>query len=73
MIPRKFAPVLFAFILSGLMSFVVSGISTARVSGLAAGFAGLWMSAWLMALLVAFPLVLFVAPLARRAVEKLTY
>jgi hypothetical protein len=31
MIPERFAPVLFGFILSGLMSFVVSGISTLKV------------------------------------------
>ncbi len=73
MMPHKFAPFLFAFILSGLMSLAVSGISTARVTGFVSGFAAIWMSAWLMAWLVAFPLVLVVAPLARRAVDKLTY
>jgi hypothetical protein len=72
MIPRKFAPVLFGLILSGLMSFIVSGIATFRAAGLAPNFMGLWLSGWLAAWLVAFPVVLFVAPLTRKAVERLT-
>jgi len=71
MIPSRFAPLLFGFILSGLMSFVVSGISTLRAAGLTPAFMSLWTSAWLMAWLVAFPIVLVVAPLARRAVQRL--
>ncbi len=72
MIPRQFAPLLFGLILSGLMSLLVSGISTLRNVGWSPGFAGLWTRAWLTAWLFAFPVVLLVAPLARRAVERLT-
>ena len=72
MIPRKYAPMLFSLMLSGLMSFLVSGISTFRVSGLAPDFAVLWISAWLTAWLFAFPVVLVVAPLAKQAVERMT-
>lgn len=71
MFPRKFGPVLFGFLLSGLMSLLVSGISTLRAVGLPDHFVGLWMSAWITAWVVAFPVVLVVAPLARRAVEML--
>jgi len=71
-IPKKYGPMLFGLILSGLMSLLVSGISTFRAIGLAPGFAGLWTSAWLTAWLVAFPVVLLVAPLARKAVGRLT-
>jgi hypothetical protein len=71
MIPRKFAPVLFGLILSGLMSLLVSGISTLRATGPIPGFAALWISAWLTAWLFAFPIVLFAAPMARRAVDRL--
>lgn len=71
MIPRKYAPVVFALILSGLMSLMVSGIATLRAVGPTPGFAGLWLGAWLTAWLLAFPLVLVIAPLARRAVESL--
>lgn len=72
MIPKKYAHVAFALILSGLMSFIVSGISTLRATGLVDGFMGLWVSAWLMAWAVAFPAVLVVAPLARTLVAALT-
>jgi len=72
MIARKYGPMLFGLILSGLMSLLVSGISTLRAIGLAPGFGGLWTSAWLTAWLFAFPVVLLVAPVARRAVERLT-
>ena len=72
MIPKRFAPVLFSLMLSGLMSLLVSGISTFRVGGLSPGFTGLWVSAWLTAWLIAFPVVLVVAPLTRKAVERLT-
>ncbi len=71
MISKKFAPILFGFILSGLMSLLVSGISTYRAAGLGDGFATLWTSAWLTAWLIAFPVVLVVAPLARRLVARL--
>ena len=71
MIPRRFAPVVFGLILSGLMSFVVSGIATLRAAGPVTGFTGIWTSAWLTAWLFAFPIVLLAAPLARRVVEQL--
>lgn len=70
MIPRKYAPVLFGLILSGLMSLLVSGISTMRATGLGPGFLATWHSAWLTAWLVAFPVVLVVVPLARRALDR---
>lgn len=72
MIPRRYGPVLFVFILSGLMSWLVSGVATLRMQGLAAGFLGAWTDAWLGAWCVAFPVALAVVPLARRAVERLT-
>lgn len=71
MFPRKLAPALFGLILSGLMSLLVSGIATYRAAGLAPGFFGLWTTGWLAAWLVAFPVVLVVAPLTRRAVGAL--
>lgn len=67
----RFAPILFGFLLSGLMSLVVSGIATLRAVGLIDGFTALWMSAWISSWLVAFPTVLVVAPLVRRIVGRL--
>lgn len=72
MIPARFTPVLFGFLLSGIMSFIVSGIATVRTAGLHEGFFGLWMSSWAPSWLVAFPTVLLVAPFTRRLVARLT-
>lgn len=71
MIPARFAPVLFGFILSGLMSLMVSGIATFRAIGLGDAFAGAWMGAWGASWIVAFPAVLVVAPITRRLVAAL--
>ena len=72
MIPQRYAPVLFGFILSGLMSLLVSGISTLRAVGWETGFVQLWLGAWITAWLFAFPVVLLVAPISRRHVAWLT-
>jgi hypothetical protein len=69
--PARFAPALFGFILSGLMSFAVSGIATLRNSGLVDHFFSLWIGAWLPSWLFAFPVVLLVAPITRRLVAML--
>ncbi|MEM8851397.1 MAG: DUF2798 domain-containing protein [Pseudomonadota bacterium] len=72
MIPARYGPILFGFILSGLMSCLVSGIATLRVTGLVASFPVDWLGAWLFSWAVAFPTVLIVAPIARRLVAQLT-
>ena len=71
MIPNKYGAVLFALILSGLMSLVVAGISTFRATGLVPGYLGMWTQAWLTAWMFAFPIVLVAAPFVRRAVTRL--
>jgi hypothetical protein len=71
MFPPRFAPFVFGFILSGLMSFLVSGISTLRAVGPVTGFPTLWLFAWLSSWMVAFPAVLVVAPMTRRLVARL--
>jgi len=71
-VPRQWAPTLFGFILSGLMSLLVSGIATARAVGFVPALPATWASAWLSSWLVAFPVVLILAPLTRRLVERIT-
>ncbi len=70
MLPARFAPILFALLLSGMMSCIVSGIATLRVTGLD-GFATAWMAAWSFSWPVAFPTVLVVAPMVRRMVARM--
>ena len=71
MIPPRYAPIVFGFILSGLMSFLVSGISTIRAVGLGDGLFALWLGNWSASWMIAFPAVLIVAPLTRKLVSKL--
>lgn len=71
MIPEKYGPILFGAILSGLMSLLVSGISTFRAIGPQVGFLSVWISACLTAWLFAFPVVVLVAPLARKVGQGL--
>lgn len=72
MIPARYAPVLFSFILSGTMSAIATALSTYAAAGAAPGFAALWLQGWASAWLFTFPLVLVVSPAARRIVERLT-
>jgi hypothetical protein len=71
MIPARFAPILFGFILSGLMSCMVSGLSTFRALGLIDGFMGHWLGNWALSWAIAFPVVLVVAPITRSIVARM--
>ncbi|MBL8806401.1 MAG: DUF2798 domain-containing protein [Rhodospirillales bacterium] len=71
MLPARYEPVAFGFVLSGMMSLLVSGISTARAAPQFTDFPANWGMAWLMSWAIAFPVVLVVAPVARRIVRRL--
>ena len=70
-IPHRYAPVVTAFLLSGLMSCMVSGISTLRSIGLAEIFLGKWMTNWAWSWSVAFPAVIVVLPVVRVIVARI--
>jgi len=70
MIPKKYGPMLFSLILSGVMSLLVSGIATLRAVGITDDVINLWASAWLAAWVVAFPAVMLVSPFARKLVQR---
>ena len=72
MIPRRFEPIVFGFILSGMMSCIVSGLSTVRTMGFVDGLFATWMGNWATSWAIAFPVVLVVAPVCRRIVARLT-
>ena len=71
MIPKKYAPILFSLILSGLMSLFVSGIATIKAAGFVDGVVFIWLSGWLTAWLIAFPAVMVIAPLTHKVVGAL--
>jgi hypothetical protein len=70
-IPHRFAPVVTALLLSGLMSCVVSGISTLRSIGFAEILVAKWMTNWAWSWSVAFPAVIVVLPLVRAIVARI--
>jgi hypothetical protein len=72
LLPRRSAPFLFAFLLSGVMTFIVSGIATFVAIGLVPPFTALWMRSWITAWVIAFPALLVIRPLVTRMVERLT-
>ncbi|MDF1762792.1 MAG: DUF2798 domain-containing protein [Oleibacter sp.] len=51
-----------AGIMSGVVSLVISVINLGWIEGII----GIWLKGWALAFLVAFPTVIFVAPLANK-------
>lgn len=70
-LPKRFEPIAFGLLLSGMMSFIVSGMATGLSLGLTADFPGHWLKAWLPSWAIAFPTVLFVAPLVRKILSRI--
>lgn len=66
-LPARYHGIVLPLILSFFMTCVVSLISTLRGVGLIEGFVPLWLGAWALSWVVAFPLLLLVMPLARAA------
>jgi hypothetical protein len=72
MIPTRLAPVAFAFFVSIIMSAVISGVSTTTAIGFTSALPATWFQAWYSSWIVAFPILMVVAPTARRIVGRLT-
>jgi hypothetical protein len=70
-LPARFDAIALPLVLTFIMTNVVSGVSTWRAVGLVPDFLHLWMTAWGLSWVVAFPVVLFVLPLSRRIVAAL--
>lgn len=66
MLPARFAHLTFSFFLSGMMSFIITGVATFRAIGLSPEILHLWITAWPISWMIAFPAVTVVAPIARR-------
>lgn len=66
-LPARYATIVMPFFLSIIMTCVVSLISTLRSAGLDVGFLPLWLGSWALSWAVAFPTLLLVLPLVRRA------
>lgn len=72
MIPKRYTMLVFAVLLSGVMTFVVSGIATAINVGLPPDFLARWAGAWMLTWVIACPVLLVVRPMVTRLTERLT-
>jgi hypothetical protein len=70
-LPAPYAPLVTAFLLSVIMTCVVSGIATLLSLGPTPDALWRWPQAWGFSWLVAFPTLLLVLPLVRRAVARI--
>ena len=70
-LPARYAGLVMPFMLSVLMTCIISFVSTVLGVGLVPGLLQKWLRAWLVSWIVAFPTVLFVLPLVRKATAAL--
>lgn len=66
-LPARYAGVVMPLFLSVLMTCIISLVSTLRSVGWVDGLLGLWLGSWALSWVVAFPTLLIVLPLVRRA------
>lgn len=67
-LPARYAAILSPLVLSLLMTFIVSLISTLKSLGFHPALPAIWLAAWGLSWLVAFPTLLLVLPVVRRIV-----
>ncbi|KTS24940.1 hypothetical protein NS228_03055 [Methylobacterium indicum] len=70
-LPARTAPLVTAFLLSILMTCIVSCIATLLSLGATSDALWHWPRAWGFSWIVAFPTLLLVLPLVRRAVARI--
>lgn len=71
-VPKRLEMVVFAFLVTWLMTFLVAGISTVLAVGPdAPHLVATWFKAWMSSWVVAFPSALIVMPLVRRLVSRI--
>lgn len=71
--PKKYYNVIFAFLMASMMSGLMSAFVTYKNVGLPENFISLWLPAWGGAFLIGLPIALFVVPIIRKFVDKITY
>jgi hypothetical protein len=70
-LPARYAGVVMPLLLSIFMTFLVSQISTLRSIGMVDGMVHIWMGAWGLSWVIAFPTLLLVLPVVRSATRAL--
>jgi len=70
-LPNRYTAIVLPFLLSIIMTFVVSMVSTLRSLGFEQFSINVWMSAWAISWLIAFPTLLLVLPVVRKITSLL--
>jgi hypothetical protein len=70
-LPARYSGIIGALLLSLLMTCIVSFISTVRGIGLAPDLVRVWLGSWALSWAIAFPTLLVVLPVVRRATSLL--
>ena len=70
-LPARYAGVVLPFVLSIVMSGIVSFIATLKTAGTPDGLLTLWLGAWKVSWLIAFPTLMLILPLVRWIVSLL--
>lgn len=70
-IPARYAGLVMPLLLSIAMTCVVSMISTMRSVGLGPDYPRIWLNAWALSWVVAFPTLLLILPVVRRMTAAL--
>lgn len=65
-LPAKAIFVVMPFFLSIMMSGIISGVATLKALGLTPDFLSLWLKAWGLSWIIAFPTVMLLLPVVRR-------
>lgn len=68
MIPKKYSAVVFSFWMALLMSSLMSFVVTVSKIGLTPAIVAVWLQAWALAFVIAFPTVMVVTPVVRQLV-----
>lgn len=71
-IPKRYGPLIYGVIQSGITTLVASGIATFGALGLSPDAVPGWALSWLVAWLTMLPLVVVIAPVIQRIVLALT-
>lgn len=69
--PNKYQRVILPFFLSMLMTFIISLISSLWGVGPRPGFLGIWLPAWILSWVIAFPTLLLILPFVQRVTAML--
>jgi len=71
-IDKRFAPLLNAMLMAIILPFFMTFVVSAASIGFGGSFVAAWMRTWAIASAAAFPLILILGPLIKKAVAGLT-